>query len=101
MRCAVHLPPPFYNSITVDMLFNIVGHKIIGNYESWEYMGQTTERDRLVPGRGPYFPHPVVRRFFGAVQIMHLLCSYFHTKTVNKLIEDTFLYYNVIIWGRC
>ena len=48
----------------VDILFNIVGHKIDGNYESWTYMGQTTARDRLAPGRGPSFPHRGVRRFF-------------------------------------
>ena len=64
MRCALSLPPPLYNCITVDMLFNIVGHKIDGNYESWKYMGQKTTRDRLAPGRGPSFPHPEVRRFF-------------------------------------
>ena len=34
------------------MLFNIVGHKIDGNYESRKYMGQKTTRDRLAPGRG-------------------------------------------------
>ena len=31
--------PALYNCITVDMLFNIVGHKIDGNHESWKYMG--------------------------------------------------------------
>ena len=49
---------------TVDMLFNIVGHKIDGNYESCKYMGQTTARDRLASGRRPSFQHPGVRRFF-------------------------------------
>ena len=60
MRFTLSLPPPLHNCITVDMLFNIVGHKIDGNYESWKYMGQNTARDRLAPGRGPSFPH----RFF-------------------------------------
>ena len=57
MRCTLSLPPPLHNYITVDMLFNIVGHKIDGNYESWKYMGQNTASDRLAPGRGPSFPH--------------------------------------------
>ena len=52
----------------VDVLFNIVGHKIDGNCESWKNVGQKTARDRLAPGRGPSFPHPGVRRFF-------LVCS--------------------------
>ena len=48
MRCTLRLPPPLHNNCTtVDMLFNIVGHKIDGNYESWKYMGQNTARDRL------------------------------------------------------
>ena len=64
MRCTLSLPPPLHNCITVDMLFNIVGPKIDGNYESWKYMGQNTARDRLAPGRGPSFPHPGVRRVF-------------------------------------
>ncbi len=34
MGCALNLPPPLYNCITVDMLFNIVGRKIDGNQES-------------------------------------------------------------------
>ena len=34
IRCALSLPPPLFNCITVDMLFNIVGRKIDGNYES-------------------------------------------------------------------
>ena len=38
--------------ITVDMLFNIIGHKIDGNCESWKYMGQKTSRNRVSPGRG-------------------------------------------------
>ena len=46
MGCGLSLPPPLHNCITVDMLFNIVGHKTDGNYESWK-MGQKTERDRL------------------------------------------------------
>ena len=72
MRCTLSLPPPLHNCITVDMLFNIVGHKIDGNHESWKYIGQNTARDRLAPG-----PHLGVRRFFGAVQIMHIFFSYF------------------------
>ena len=63
-RCTLSLPPSLYNCITVDMLFNIVGHTIDGNYESWKFLGQKTERDRLAPGRGPSFPHPGVRRVF-------------------------------------
>ena len=55
--------PPLHNCITVDMLFNIVGHKIDGNYESWKYVGQKTASDRLAPGRGPSFQHPGLRRF--------------------------------------
>ena len=52
-RCALSLPrPSTIIPITVDMLFNIVGHKIDGNYESWEYMWPKTSRDRLAPGRG-------------------------------------------------
>ena len=50
MRCTLSLPPPL--------------HKIDGNYEFWKYMGQNTARDRLALGRGPFFPHPGVRRFF-------------------------------------
>ena len=72
MRCTLSLPPLLHNCITVDMLFNVAGHKIDGNHESWKYMGQNTARDRLVPGREPSFPRPVVRRLFGAVQIMHI-----------------------------
>ena len=53
MRCTLSLPPALYNCITVDMLFNSVGHKIDGNYEYWKYMGQKTAMDRLAPGRGP------------------------------------------------
>ena len=66
-------------------------------------MGQKTARDRLAPGRGPSFPHPRVRRFFGAVQIMYILFSYFIfsiKKTINTLIEDIILY-NMIIWDLC
>ena len=82
------------------MLFNIVGHKIDGYYESWKYIGQKTARDRLAPGRGPSSPHPGVRRFFCAVQIMHIFCSYFLKTTVNTLIEDIFLY-NMVVWDLC
>ena len=63
-RCALSLPPPLYNCIAVDMLFNIVGHKIDCNYETWKKYGAKTTRRRLAPGRAPSFPHPGVRRFF-------------------------------------
>ena len=63
VRRTLSLPPPLHNCITVDILFNIVGHKIDVNHEYWKYMGQNTARDRLAPGRGPSFPHPGVRRF--------------------------------------
>ena len=53
-------------------------------------MEQKTARDRLA--RGAVFPTPWGKTFFGAVQIMHILFSYFHNKTVNTLIEDIFLY---------
>ena len=52
-----------YNYITVDMLFNIVGHKIDGNYESWNCLMQKLGGDRLAPSRGPSSPHPGARRF--------------------------------------
>ena len=78
MGCALNLPPPLYNCITVDMLFNIASHKIDGNHDSWKYMGQTMARDRLAPGRGSSFPHPGVTRLFGAVQIMHIFFFIFH-----------------------
>ena len=58
MRCTLRLPLPLHNCITVDMLFNTVGHKKYGNYESWKYIGQNTARDRLAPGRGAVFPTP-------------------------------------------
>ena len=67
MRCALSLHPPHYNCITVDMLFNVVGHKIDGNYESWKYMGQKMKRGRLAPPRGPSYPRPGVRRFFSVL----------------------------------
>ena len=100
MRCTLSLPPPLHNYITVDILFNIVGHKIDGNYESWKYMGQNTASDRLVPGRRPSFPHPGVRRFFWRCSnnthiFFHI--SYFLKTTVNTLIEDIILY-NMIIF---
>ena len=47
------------------------------NYESWKYMGQNTARHRFAPGREPSFPHPVIGRLFGVVQIMYILFSYF------------------------
>ena len=103
MRGTLSLPPPLNNCITVDMLFNIVGHKIDGNYKSWKYMGQNTARDRLASGRGPSFPHPGVRRFFwccsnNAHIFFHI--SYFLKTTVNTLIEDIILY-NMILWDLC
>ena len=57
IRCTLSLPSSLYNGISLDMLFNIVGHKIDGNYESWKYLGQKTARDRLAPGRA-VFPTP-------------------------------------------
>ena len=102
MRCTLSLPMPLHNCITVDMLFNTVGHKKDGNYKSWQYMGQNTARDCLAPGKGPSFPHPGIRRVFGAVQIMHIFfyLSYFLKTTVNTLIEDIILY-NMILWDLC
>ena len=55
-------------------------------------MAQKTARDRLTPWCGK-------DGFFGAVQIMHIICfhiSYFPKPTVNTLIEDIFLY-NIIL----
>ena len=65
-------------------------------------MGQKTERDRVAPGRGPYFPHPGEDNFVGAVQIMQLFfhISFCLKTTVNTLIEDIFLY-NMILWDLC
>ena len=54
MRCTLSLPLPLHNCITVDRVFNILGHKIDGNDESWKYMGQNTARDRLAPGAVAY-----------------------------------------------
>ena len=103
MRCTLSLPPPLYNCNTVAMLFNSVGHKIDGNYESWKYMGHKTARDRLAPGRGSFFSHPVVRRFCwccsnNAHIFFHI--SYFLKTAGNTLVEDIFLY-NMIIWDLC
>ena len=103
MRCTLSLPPSLFNCITVDMLFNIAGHNIDSNYESWKHLGQKTARDRLAPGRGPSFPHPGVRWVFwccsnNAHIFFHI--SYFLKTTVNTLIEDSFLY-NMIIWDLC
>ena len=64
MKCALILLLSLYNCITVDMLFNIVDHKIDGNFESWKYMGPETARDRLAPGRGPSSPHSGARLIF-------------------------------------
>ena len=60
-------------------------------------------RDRLAPGRGPFFPHPGVRRFFrccsnNAHIFFHI--AYFPKTTVDKLIEDILLY-NMILWDLC
>ena len=87
------------------MLFNIEGHEIDGNYESWKYTGQETARDRLAPGRGRSFPHPMGKTVFvGAVQIMHTFVFIFHIffkkKPVNTLIEDIFLS-SMILWDLC
>ena len=97
LNTTLSLPPPLYNCITVDMLFDIVGHTIDGNYESWKYMWHKTARDRLVPGRGPYFPNPYVRRCCS--NNAHII-AYFLKTTVNTLIEDMFLY-NMVLWGLC
>ena len=86
MVCTLSLPPPLHNCITVDMLFNIVGHKIDGNYESWKYMEQNTARDPLAPGRGPSVPHPGVRSFFGAVQIMHIFFIFHNHIFLKQLL---------------
>ena len=75
MRCTLSLPLPLHNCITVDMLFNTVGHKKDGNYESWKYMGQNTARDRFY-------------------------LSYFVKTTVNTLIEYIILY-NMILCDLC
>ena len=53
-------------------------------------MWQQMASDRLAPGEGPPFPHPGVRRFFGAVQIMHIIMFvifriFFKKKPVNTL----------------
>ena len=74
--------PPLYTCTAVDMLFNIVGHKIEGNYESWKYVGQKNDE-------GPSFPHPGVRRFFrccsnNAHIFFHI--AYFPKTTVDTLI---------------
>ena len=62
-----------YTCITVDMLFNIVGHKIDGNCESWNCLMQ-----KLAPSRGPSFPHP------GAIRVMLKECTYcFHISYVH------------------
>ena len=64
--------------------------------------GEKSTRDRLAPGRGPSFQHPGLRRFFGAVQIMLIFfhIAYFPKTTIDKLIEDIFLY-NMILWDLC
>ena len=47
--CALRLPPKItlYNCIIVDMLFNIVGHKIDENGESWNCLVQKRRGDRF------------------------------------------------------
>ena len=100
MRCALSLPPPLYNFVTVDMLFNIVGHKIDGNHDSCKYMEQKTARDRLAPGGGPSFQHPGVRRVFWCCSNnahIFLIFQIFFQKTVNTLIEDIFLYSMILL----
>ena len=79
MRCALSLAPPLYNNycIKVDMLFTTVGHNIDGNYESWKYMGKNWRGTVLPQVGGAVFPTPWGKRFFCAVQIMHILFSYF------------------------
>ena len=78
-------------------LFNIVGQKIDGNYESWKNMRQKTT------SRGTVFPTPGVRRFFrccsnNAHLFFHI--AYFPKTTVDMLIEDIFLY-NMVLWDLC
>ena len=103
MKFTLSLPPPLYNCITIDMLFNIVGHKIDVNYESWKYMWQKRP-GTIFPQIGGRLSRTLMQDgFFGAVQITQILFSYFVfslQKTVNTLIEDTFKY-NAIIWRLC
>ena len=82
-----------YTCITVDMLFNIVGHKIDGNCESWNCLMQ-----KLAPSRGQSFPHPGGNK--GDVKIMHILFSYFirSHKAVNTLINNIF-FCNMVLLG--
>ena len=73
------------------LLFNIVGHNIDCNYESWKYMGQKKMRNRLAPGRVPSFPHPGVRRVFRCcsnnAHIFHI--SRVYTSTVLTGVKLT------------
>ena len=69
------------------MLFNIVGHKIDGNYESWNCLLQKLRGDRHAPSRDPYSPHPGQGGFKGDVKIMHIQLlfqiSYVHKKLLT------------------
>ena len=82
------------------MLFNIVGHKIDGNYESWNCLLQKLRGDRHAPSRDPYSPHPGQGGFKGDVKIMHikLLFSDFirSYKVANTLINNIF-FCNVVL----
>ena len=101
-RCALSLPPPLYNCLTVDMLFNIVGHKIDCNYETWKNIGQK-RRGTVLPQVGGRLSHTLGQDgFFGAVQIMLIFfhIAYFPKTTVDKVIEDIFIY-NMILWDLC
>ena len=71
--------PTLFNCITVDMLVNIVGHKIDGNYESWKHMGQKTARDLFAPSS----PHPV---FFGGVKMLHNFFFFIFHNKVNCIV---------------
>ena len=99
MRCTLSLPPRLYNCITVDMLFNIIGYRIDGSYESWKYMGHTTARDRLAPGRRPSFLHPGVRLFCWCCSTNAIFFSIFHiflkqllTRWYNTYFSTTWFY---------
>ena len=74
------------------MLFNIVGHKIDGTYESWKYMGQKTARDRLASGGGGgVYPTPWGKTVVWCCSNNALIFFIFHISlktTVNTLIED-------------
>ena len=65
--------PAVFNCNTVDMLVNIVGHKIDANYETWTYLGQKRRGDRLDPGRGRLSHTLGKDGFLGGDKMMHIL----------------------------